>query len=473
MERTLVRGVVTPAVVGLVAAAMVVLAPSATVAAVTDGMPSQLFTDAAATSGSNGNWGDMAGGVASRPYVSSMSLINSGTTTSLITGGTTAAPTVSAGDVTAVISPINLCRAGTVPSPDTCYATPNRVGGTVTYRTASSGNDGTDFAAPSTTLNQTLNAATVIDMTIALNTLGSSLRWTWANGDLLYWQTSNFGTPTASVHIKFKPTVTPAIDWSTTSSGGCTATPIRDCDIARADASMLQANLVLSLDETLDPALTGAVFATQGAIAGFLVPGGSATAPTLDLQVASSHLAANGSPQLGALKALIPAQTLINLYGVLPADASTFFTTARAGSVGTNSAPTFTPWTAATEGSDGVLVDVRDITFSAPTYKVSRTGASLSSNATVKGSKTTVTITKAIGKCKKKTKCSVTVYRLGSKYAASATPVKVGKVDKNGKASLKVNKSALKKGDRFLIAAHYKSGKNKGTLVQSGTGKVK
>ena len=87
--------------------------------------------------------------------------------------------------------------------------------------------------------------------------------------------------PVAEIHLRVKPAVTPDIDWSRRSTGGCTATPIFDCNIAQASGAYLGANLVLSLDETLEKPLTGAAFATQGAVSGYVLPSGTATDPAL------------------------------------------------------------------------------------------------------------------------------------------------------------------------------------------------
>lgn len=477
MNRRLSHVIAVPVAIGLAAsglASVALVAGAASSSAVVpgDGTPSQAQLDTAATSGSQGQWGDMAGGVASRPYVRSLAVINGGVSIPVITGGTASAPTTAAGDVTAVVAPVNLCKTGQSPSPGSCYATPNRVSVQLVYATGSDDvmhSDGINFAAPTTALNQPVTSSTVFDMTIALNTLGQTLRWSWANGDLVRWETSNLGTPDAAVRIQFRPSQTPSIDWSAAPAGnGCTATPIFNCDIAQAAGEYLGASLLLSLDNTMNPALTGAVFATQGAVSGFLDPQGTAEAPALDMQIASSHLTSTGALNTGRLKAFLPSQTLLNLYGVLPSDASGFFAATRSGSAGTNSAPTFTEWTAAANGSEGVLVDVRDITFSVPTYKVVRKTTALKSKAKVKGKTATVTVRGKVKQCGKG--CTVTVYRLGSeKYTSSMQKVGSAK-SRSGVPVVTVNKGKLKKKSRYLATVRYASGKHKGDLIKSGLG---
>jgi hypothetical protein len=327
------------------------------------------------------------------------------------------------------------------------------------------GQAGYDFASPQVPVSPTVDANTIIDMTVALNTLGKSLRWTWANGDLLYWQTNNLGQDNATVRIKFKPASSPYI--ANSQNNGCTATPIRDCSIQHADGEMLIASMVFSLDDTLDPTLTGAVFATQNAIAGFLEPGGSAAAPTLAMQVASTHTNSSGTPQLGTLKALIPAAALLNLYGILPADATTAFRTTRTGDAGANSAPTYDRWSAASEGSDGLFVTVENITFSVPAYKVAGKLRRVKVTAKAKGRKTTVTA--KVSKCSKKNRCVASLYNLGrggpKLYKATKTTILKNKSVNAKRLSLSARTSKLKKGSRVLLVVH--SVKKKKLLVSS------
>lgn len=474
MKRLLIRAVTAPVAVGVAVAGIVALPTTSNANAPeprVTGTGLQPSNDYPQPGSMGATWSDLPGGVAARPYISSMSLDNGGSVTPLITNGTTSAPVVGAGDVTASIAPLNLCPPGVSPSSGSCYATPNRIGIAVGYRNG----DAMSMDLGNNAVNQQVDANTVIDMTVKLNTLGQTMRWSWANGDLQHWDTSNLGTPDATARIRFKPVRSPDFnDWSALPAGnGCTATPVFNCDIVKTDGEFLGANLMMSLDNTVEDSLSGAIFATQGAISGFLSPAGSPVAPTLDLQVASAHFLADGATlNRGRIKAFLPSQTLLNLYGVLPADASTFFTTTRTGSSGTNSAPTFTEWRASQHGSDGLLVDISGITFSAPTYKVKGKTTSVRSKAKLKGKATTVRIAK-VKKCAKGA-CVATVFRLGKNhYDSKAKKVGAAKSAKAGTTTIKVAKAKLKKKNRYLVVVRSAKGKTKGKLLQSGIGTVR
>jgi hypothetical protein len=457
------------AALSAVVAAMMFV-PAAAQAEIFDGVMPQTQVDLSqvGSSNSNGGWGDMSGGVAARPYIKEMSVINGGIETPVITGGAAGGSGLGSGGLGAVIEPINLCKAGTTPAPGQCYSTPNRVQLTVIY--TSGMNTGWNFlSANAQSVTPLVTANTVIDLTVGLNTLGRNLRWSWATGDLLYWHPTALGTPDATVRIKFKPAVRPDVEYAP--GTGCSATPIFNCNITSPQGDGLGATLLLSLDNTLNPALTGAVFATQGAIAGFLEPGTNPTAPSLDMQIASSHFDANGALRKGRLKAFIPAGALMNLYGLVPVDAVTNFTTTRTGSTGTNGTPIYSVWTVAHDGADGVMVDVRDISFSVPKYRVAGKSKLRSSSAKAKRGKTTVKST--VPACAKAKGCTGTVYDLGTaakqwqaarKRVASRTRIKKANI------SFVVATAKLKKGHRYLIV--LKSVKTK-KLVASSVGTVK
>ncbi len=167
------------------------------------------------------------------------------------------------------------------------------------------------------------------------------------------------------------------------------------------------------------------------------------------------------------MKALLPAQSLLNIYGVLPADAGAFFSTTRTGSAGTNSAPTSTVWSAATEGSDGVLISISGISFSAPTYKVKRKTAAAKATTKTAGRTTTLTVS-PLAACKAKA-CTATLYAIAG--ATSGTTKKLGTAVSNtgGGMAIMVAKAKLKKGTRYSVTIRRSKG---GKLVTTAAGIV-
>jgi hypothetical protein len=400
-------------------------------------------------SGMNGGtWSDMTGGLTARPYIKSLSVINDGQSVPVFSGGVGAAWQVPTGSVTAVLSPTNLCGPGQAPAPGSCYATPNRVGISFGYKTDEG--LGLDFANPSVPLAQTVTPDTVFDVVIGLNTLGKTLRWSWVNGNLVDWKTTDLGQDDAEIHLRVKPSETPWIDFNKYGPVGCTATPIRDCEIPRSDQEYLGSQMFLSLDDTLSGGLTGAAFATQGAIDGFLVPSGSPSAPTLDMEMASAHLLSDGSPTHGTLQAFLPATTLLDLYGVLPTDAGSFFSTTRTGDPGTSDAPVFTPVTGSSTDDAGLRITVSNITFSAPTYRVSRREPTLHAHAARHGHRLSVA-TAALTACRRRA-CTATVYKLGTALSGQVLKVAGQRTDKHGAAVVDVNGAKLPRGSHYIVA---------------------
>jgi hypothetical protein len=414
-----------------------------------DQAPSQEFMDnpPADSSMSGGSWADMDGGVAARPFIKSLTVVNGSESTPVFSGGVHAASDVAIGDVTGVVSPINLCKRDQPVQAGMCDRTPNRVGITLGYRTEQG--LGTDFSRPLVALREPVGPDTVFDVVIGLNTLGRTLRWTWINGELVNWKTDGLGHDAAEIHLQLKPAVTPDIDWSQVSGGGCTATPIFDCNIAQASGSYLGASAVLSLDETLDRSLTGAAFATQGAISGYLVPSGTASDPALDLQMASSHLASDGSPQHGTLQAFLPAAALISTYGLLPADAASFFTATRRGDPGTQDPPQFDALAASASSDTGLLVTVRNVTFSAPTYRLARKRSPVRVSASTDRGATLLS-TGRVAACRRRA-CRLVVYRTKSELSGRTARVATGRSSASGTSVATVPAARLPRGSSYIV----------------------
>ena len=374
------RSVRISLVAALVAACAVSTAsPHVHAAAIDDGMPDQSSLDSAPNSQSQGNWSDLSGGASGRPYVASLSVTTNGVTTQIVTNGTatTAAPTAS-GSVTAVVAPYNLCKTG---STNNCYATPNRVGITLAY-VKQAGQLGHNFSAPTATLSPAVTATSVFDMTIGLNSVGKKLGWTWMNGTPTFWKTENLGQDNATARVKFSLSEAPGIDYQDPKAQRCTTIPVSECDADKSTQDTLGMQMVLSLDTTLSAAFAGALFATNAAVIGSLDVASGET-PSLTYGIAGPHRLSDGTVRKGKFYGFLSDAVLESQFKIAATetDMTKVLSVARtAESKSTADAGTDTvawaKWTAADNGTDGRLVTISDISFSAPKFKVTKVSSS-------------------------------------------------------------------------------------------------
>jgi hypothetical protein len=368
----------------VVACAVSTASPHVQAAAIDDGMPDQSSLDSAPNSQSQGNWSDLAGGVTGRPYIASLTVTTNGVPTQIVTNGTatTAAPTT-VGAVTAVISPFNLCKAG---STNNCYATPNRVGITLAY-VKQAGQLGHNFSAPTATLSPAVTAASVFDMTIGLNSVGKKLGWTWMNGTPTFWKTENLGQDNATARVKFSLSEAPGVDYQDPKAQRCTTIPVSECDADKSTQDTLGMQLVLSLDTTLSAAFAGALFATNAAVIGSLDVASGET-PSLTYGIAGPHRLSDGTVRKGKFYGFLSDAVLESQFKIAATetDMTKVLSVARTAEskstadAGTDTV-TWTKWSAADNGTDGRLVTISDISFSAPKFKVTKVGTSSTGSA--------------------------------------------------------------------------------------------
>jgi hypothetical protein len=185
-----------------------------------------------------------------------------------------------------------------------------------------------------------------------------------------YWASTVSPLANGEVRVKFTPKTVPVM-----SVGGCSQIPVSTCDIPQADSEVLEPGMILSMDNTLDPALSGVLFGTSSAFIGSLeaqVPSGQP--PVLTYGVAAPHKlapGAGGGDRQGTFFAFLPSSVL-SLFGTSTnAFDSNIFSVARTGDPGTFS-PSWTQWNAGDNGTDGQLLTISDISFSAPKFVVSR-----------------------------------------------------------------------------------------------------
>lgn len=344
-----------------------------------DGMPAQDSLDLTAEASTYaGLWGDAPGGVNARPYVQKLSVINAGVETPIITAGTPTDPIPAIGSLAVSIAPYNLCKK-VGGNNGQCYPSPNRLGMTIGYvrmrgnGPGQYGQLGYNFSNPAVPLLQTVNENTIIDITLAMNTWGKQLRWTWMNGVPTYWQITDLGTEKAVVHLKFKLSTAPNMYCST-------AVPVGPCNPADYEKNyptaprpitvtkILRTDFIFSMDETgVEPMFSGTLFSSVNADLGSLeaVPSNS---PTLGLTygiIGASEI--GGLPNSASFYAVVSDQSLLNYFGATPeAVAAPEFADTLAvqrkdgGGQGT---AVWTRWNAATNGLDGWFLSVTDVKF--------------------------------------------------------------------------------------------------------------
>jgi len=427
------------------------------------GMPDQSQLDAASTQ--NATWPNMTGGVAARPYVTALSVINGGVSTPVITAGTATAETnVPTGRIAVAIAPFNLCRTDQTPAQGVCYATPNRIGISVGYQTEP-GQLGYDFSK-ATNLLTPVTADTEFDITLNLNTLGKSVRWSWASGVATYWNTSNLGTDGASIRVRLKPTLTPVV-MQGTQQVGCSQVPVQTCPYTQNTHETLSASLVLSLDNSLGEVFTGALFSSTRSYMGSLMVQPGET-PQMTYGVSAPQTWSDGTQNSASMSAVLSDAALLNFYGATPEMAATpefqtgALNLARTDG-GTQGPITWTRWTFDVQGIDGWLVTIPDIRFVAAvsTSGVRAFGSSVapaqfkvkaktSQKITTRrsGTKAVLTLKVTASACAKYS-CRVVVSSIASKVGSSSKKLTTASVGRKSKSVLSTVSAKSAKGQRL------------------------
>jgi len=434
------------------------------------GMPDQSQLDAASTQ--NATWVNMTGGVAARPYVTALSVINGGVSTPVITNGTASAETnVPTGRIAVAISPSNLCRTGQSPAQGVCYSTPNRIGVTVGYQ-IQPGQLGSDFSVANNLLTP-VTADTEFDITLNLNTLGRTLRWSWASGVPTYWNTANLGTDAATVRLRIKPTLTPVV-MQGTQQVGCSQVPVQACSYSQNTHETLSASLTLSLDNTLDEIFTGALFSSTRSYMGSLMVQPGET-PQMTYGVSAPQTWSDGTPNAASLSAVLSDASLLNFYGATPeVAASAEFQTGALNLArtdgGTQGAITWTRWSVDVQGIDGWLITIPDIRFVAAvstsgvrafgssvapaTFAVkSKTSAKITSKRV--GTKAMITLKVSAAACAKYS-CRVVVSSITSKVGSASKKISALAVGKKSKSVLATVAAKSSKGQRLSVMLQTK-----------------
>jgi len=424
--------------IALALSALVATAP-ANAAPEVGGMTGQTSADTA--SSSMGGWSNTTSTVANRPYVTAFSVDGVSKLTTTPTGPTDAQWSTA---LRVVVSAINSCKIGLLPAEGVCYANPNRIGITMGYgdQTSVSTNFGHSSAS-----SYAITENSEIDLTINLNTLAPSLGWTWLNGLPSYWKVDPIAK---TVRIKFNPRYMPS---STGIDNFCSTIPVSTCTTEAATSEMLQASMVISVDNTA-ALFAGALFASAGAIIGSLEVPTTFSATNLASNsltygiAAPSKFAADFTPtgattpggvRKGSFYGFVPNTLLSSGFGLTdPTQASSLMTIARTSSSAATGTDTVTwaSWDEATNGTTGQFVSITDITFSAPKFQMKRKAAT--SVTVAKGkSRTNKAIVADVGvKLTKSQKASITI-KSSSKNVCTVSGAKVV-AKKKGKCSYMV-----------------------------------
>ena len=470
MKKTSVITATLVALLGLVVSPVVAASPP------DDGTPDQQQMEIPDPNW--GNWTSMKGGVSQRPYVTKFSVINGSTVTEIITAGTPAAETdVPAGRLAVAISPNNLCRQGQSPAPGVCYATPNRISVLVGYQ-RQSGQMGYDFKDPKVPLLTPVDEDTEFDITLSLNTLGKTLRWTWANGVPTYWSTTNLGQDGATLRIRLKPALSPVVV-AGEGQGGCTQVPVSACEYTQATHEVLGANMVLSLDSTLDAVFTGALFSSTRSFIGSLMTASGET-PQMTYGLSAPQTWSDGSANKALFHAVLSDAAILNFFGATPDAASTPEFRAAALNVtradgGTQGATEWTRWGASERGTDGWLISIPDISFvsAASSAEVGKSAVSSAAKkvapaqfkvraktkpvlrASASGARTTVKFSVKAPACAKYS-CRVVVSSISSKVSKSVRKLSTVSIKKKTASLSFSSVVGAKKGQRLAVVVQAK-----------------
>lgn len=455
-----------------------------------DGMPGQAGLDVVAPSNMpSGLWGDAPGGVAGRPYVKTLNLVNGSVTTPVITNGSaTTAESSVPGSITATIAPYNMCKTGQTPAAGQCYATPNRLTIQLGY-VKQQGSLGFNFSAPTAPngsalpLVATVNADTVFEVVVNMNTWGTSLRWTWMNAAPQYWKVDNLGTASAEITMRFKLVTGPDVHCMT-------AVPVMPCNPTDAARNMpggvfnpqkiLRFDSVLSLDDTgVSTALSGALFASSNADIGSLETFDAQTGPQLTYGITGPS-EMGGTTNSATFYAFVSDTSLLNYFGVTSDVVGTedFKNSALAitrADGGSGAQPSWTRTTGESFGTSGWFLTVSDINFngtvssqgvgSAALVKSNpaklnvrqKVGASVSARRAGALAKLTF---KATASACAKASCRIVVQKISGKFTATSSKVTTAAVVRKSKSvSMTVSAKVSASQSLTVLLQSKKSGK--------------
>lgn len=300
-------------------------------------------------------------GVASRPFVTDLSVtFDNGTTKSLLSGLTAANGVYTyqsqTGSVVPVISATNLC---TPSSSGTCYTTPNRISISFNCNTPDNTNGMSDF---NTTSCEDFMDAT-FDVTINMNAYYDKIEWYFMNGGLEFY---SYDQDTKVLRVKAQAHETDTYN-NPTGNNCCTCNPPSNCDVNVPRGIANLANFLVAVGNS-NEAYRGAFFATRYAWMGFM-----------DLQNKQLQYYLTGASKrpdgvattYASLTTFFPrdmlARVFPNMNGQLNSDK---LNVTRNGQPVAGNTLTWSTKAQGQFGTSGLMLKVSDVTFSVPIYGV-------------------------------------------------------------------------------------------------------
>ncbi|MFO0705031.1 MAG: cell wall-binding repeat-containing protein [Candidatus Andersenbacteria bacterium] len=187
------------------------------------------------------------------------------------------------------------------------------------------------------------------------------------HGVVLDWATAGLGTDAASVDVTLTPARTPLGTGS--DFDFCTATPPH-CNATKSDMDVLSGSLYMLFDQDgYGEDVAGSYFALVSAMGGFVTPEQTPEGPTdLVASLGAPHFLADGTtPNVGSMQAFLPTAVVAGFFGLLPDEIDTSsLSVVRTETGSTISTVPFN----AQEVSGGVEINVDNITFSSPDYRL-------------------------------------------------------------------------------------------------------
>jgi len=225
-----------------------------------------------------------------------------------------------------------------------------------------------------------ITASSRIQATVSMGDLSPYFSFATVFGRVNNWTTAGIRSAASALTFDVSPISGVMVDGTdefgnpSPSEQGCTQQP-PNCDPLKADADTFGVYMQFKAERGPDTgfnSFAGGYFAVQSAVGGFV----AARDGGLEVTIAGPHFKADGTTlNVGSMSAFLPESFLSQSFGLSVADVndSTFAVTRSDGS-GTSVAP----WTYRAV-PDGIAVEVASITFSSPTYRITKSSNSTTS----------------------------------------------------------------------------------------------